>query len=122
MPYCKPYPTTPPYALPDVLPTEPVTGNGSLDLHLTAMRYSDWALGQFFEHAKQQPWYKDTLFVVLGDHGFGAPEQMTEMDLYRFHVPMLMIAPRYSRTARYAKLNRRYASRYGANDYGALRR
>ena len=82
-----------PYALPDVLPTEPVTGNGSLDLHLTAMRYSDWALGQFFEHAKQQPWYKDTLFVVLGDHGFGAPEQMTEMDLYRFHVPMLLIAP-----------------------------
>lgn len=82
-----------PYALPDVLPIEPVTGHGSLDLHLTAMRYSDWALGEFFKKAKQQPWYKDTLFVVLGDHGFGAPEQMTEMDLYRFHVPMLLLAP-----------------------------
>ena len=82
-----------PYALPDVLPIEPVTGHGSLDLHLTAMRYSDWALGEFFKQAKQQPWYKDTLFVVLGDHGFGAPEQMTEMDLYRFHVPMLLLAP-----------------------------
>ena len=82
-----------PYALPDVLPTEAVTGHGSLDLHLTAMRYSDWALGEFFKKAKQQPWYNDTLFVVLGDHGFGAPEQMTEMDLYRFHVPMLLIAP-----------------------------
>ena len=82
-----------PYALPDVLPIEPVTGHGSLDLHLTAMRYSDWALGEFFKKAKQQSWYNDTLFVVLGDHGFGAPEQMTEMDLYRFHVPMLLIAP-----------------------------
>lgn len=82
-----------PYALPDVLPTEQITGHGSLDLHLTAMRYSDWALGEFFKQAKQQSWYKDTLFVVLGDHGFGAPEQMTEMDLYRFHVPMLLIAP-----------------------------
>jgi len=82
-----------PYALPDVLPTETITGHGSLDLHLTAMRYSDWALGEFFKKAKQQPWYNDTLFVVLGDHGFGAPEQMTEMDLYRFHVPMLLIAP-----------------------------
>ncbi len=82
-----------PYALPDNLPTEAVTGHGSLDLHLTAMRYSDWALGEFFKKAKQQPWYNDTLFVVLGDHGFGAPEQMTEMDLYRFHVPMLLIAP-----------------------------
>ena len=82
-----------PYALPDVLPVEPVTGHGSLDLHLTAMRYSDWALGEFFKKAKQQPWYNDTLFVVLGDHGFSTPEQMTEMDLYRFHVPMLLIAP-----------------------------
>ena len=82
-----------PYALPDVLPVEPVTGHGSLDLHLTAMRYSDWALGEFFKQAKQQPWYNDTLFVVLGDHGFGTPEQMTEMDLYRFHVPMLLLAP-----------------------------
>jgi phosphoglycerol transferase MdoB-like AlkP superfamily enzyme len=57
------------------------------------MRYSDWALGQFFDQARQQPWYNDTLFVVLGDHGFGAPEQLTEMDLLRFHVPMLLIAP-----------------------------
>jgi phosphoglycerol transferase MdoB-like AlkP superfamily enzyme len=82
-----------PYALPEILPSEPVTGHGSLDLHLTAMRYSDWALGEFFKKAKQQPWYNDTLFVVLGDHGFGTPEQMTEMDLNRFHVPMLLIAP-----------------------------
>lgn len=82
-----------PYALPDTLPVEPVNGHGSLDQHLTAMRYSDWALGQFFEKARQSPYFKDTLFVVVGDHGFGAQEQLTEMDLYRFHVPMLIIAP-----------------------------
>ncbi|MCF7201653.1 LTA synthase family protein [Pseudomonas oligotrophica] len=82
-----------PYALPDPLPVEPVSGHGSLDAHLTAMRYSDWALGRFFEQAKRQPWYQDTLFVVVGDHGFGAPEQLTEMDLFRFHVPLLLIAP-----------------------------
>jgi len=82
-----------PYALPGVLPVEPVTGQGSLDQHLTAMRYSDWALGRFFEKARKAPYFKDTLFVVVGDHGFGAQEQLTEMDLYRFHVPMLLIAP-----------------------------
>ncbi|MDF3932234.1 LTA synthase family protein [Pseudomonas citronellolis] len=82
-----------PYALPKDLPVERVTGNGSLDEHLTAMRYSDWALGQFFEKAKKSPYYKDTLFVVVGDHGFGAPEQLTEMDLFRFNVPFLIIAP-----------------------------
>lgn len=82
-----------PYALPEQLPVEPVTGFGSLDQHLTAMRYSDWALGQFFEKAKQSPYYKDTLFVIVGDHGFGTPEQLTDIDLYRFNVPLLLIAP-----------------------------
>lgn len=82
-----------PYALPKDLPVERVTGYGSLDEHLTAMRYSDWALGQFFEKAKKSPYYKDTLFVVVGDHGFGSPEQLTEMDLHRFNVPLLLIAP-----------------------------
>ena len=82
-----------PYAMPEKLPVERVTGRGSLDEHLTAMRYSDWALGQFFEKAKASSYYKNTLFVVVGDHGFGSGEQLTEMDLFRFNVPLLLIAP-----------------------------
>ena len=82
-----------PYALPTPLPVEKVTGRGSLDEHLTAMRYSDWALGQFFEKARKEPYFKETLFVIVGDHGFGNEQQITEMDLGRFNVPMLMIAP-----------------------------
>lgn len=60
-----------PYALPTPLPVDKVTGRGSLDEHLTAMRYSDWALGQFFEKARKEPYFKETLFVIVGDHGFG---------------------------------------------------
>ncbi|MCK2097007.1 LTA synthase family protein [Thauera aromatica] len=82
-----------PYALPDPLPVEPVTGHGAYDQHLTAMRYSDWALGRFFEQARQLPSFKETLFVLVGDHGFGGVEQLTDMDLLRFHVPLLLIAP-----------------------------
>ena len=82
-----------PYALPTDLPVAPVTGHGSADEHLTAMRYSDWALGQFFDQARKAPYFKDTLFVVVGDHGFGSSEQLTEMDLFRFNVPLLLIGP-----------------------------
>ena len=60
-----------PYALPERLPVDPVTGHGSLDPLLTAMRYSDWALGQFFEKIRNAPYYRETLFVIVGDHGFG---------------------------------------------------
>lgn len=82
-----------PYALPKNLPVEPVTGQGRLDEHLTAMRYSDWALGQFFEKARKEPYFKETLFVIVGDHGFGNNQQVTELDLSRFNVPLLLIAP-----------------------------
>jgi len=82
-----------PYALPAALPVTPVTGFGHLDEHLTAMRYSDWALGQFFAEARKLPMFEQTLFVVLGDHGFGTPEQLTDMNLFRYYVPMLLIAP-----------------------------
>lgn len=82
-----------PYPIPKQLPVEAVTGYGSLDEHLTAMRYSDWALGQFFEQARQSPYYKNTLFVIVGDHGFVTGEQSTEINLARFHVPLLLIAP-----------------------------
>ena len=82
-----------PYALPEKLPVAPVSGEGALDQHLTAMRYSDWALGQFFEKVRKEAFFSETLFVILGDHGFGSGEQLTEMNLARFNVPLLLIAP-----------------------------
>ena len=82
-----------PYALPTPLPVEPVTDRGPLNMHLTAMRYSDWALGQFFEKARKEPYFKETLCVVVGDHGFGNEQQISEMDLGRFNVPLLLIGP-----------------------------
>ena len=82
-----------PYALPEVLPVEAVSGFGNLDLHLTAQRYSDWALGRFFAQAEQQPWFRETLFVIVGDHGFPVKQQVSEVDLLRFHVPLLLLGP-----------------------------
>lgn len=83
-----------PYALPDPLPVTSVSGHGALNEHLTAMRYSDWALGQFFAKARKFPDYDKTLFVILGDHGFGSREQLTDIDLNRFNIPILFIGPK----------------------------
>jgi phosphoglycerol transferase MdoB-like AlkP superfamily enzyme len=82
-----------PYALPEPLPIAPVEGQGALNPHLTAMRYADWALGRFFDKARAMSFFRETLFVIVGDHGFGGGEQLTEMNLARFHVPLLLIAP-----------------------------
>ncbi|MCU7951645.1 MAG: LTA synthase family protein, partial [gamma proteobacterium symbiont of Bathyaustriella thionipta] len=82
-----------PYALPEKLPFPEITDMGEYSKHLTAMKYSDWALGEFFKSIKSKPYYKETLFVILGDHGFGVKPQISDIDLLRFHVPLLLIAP-----------------------------
>jgi phosphoglycerol transferase MdoB-like AlkP superfamily enzyme len=42
----------------------------SLDYHegLNAFRYSDWALGRFFESASKEPYFNNTIFVLVADH------------------------------------------------------
>lgn len=82
-----------PYHLPDPLPFAPITDQGELNERLTAMKYSDWALGQFFAMARRAPYFDETLFVVVGDHGIGMADQITDIDLGRFHVPALLIGP-----------------------------
>ncbi len=97
-----------PYALPSPLPTEEVSGFGELNEHLTAMRYSDWALGRFFEAAKKSSYFSETLFVVVGDHSFSVKPLLSDIDLLRFHVPMLLIGPGIKET--YGERNSTVAS------------
>ncbi len=34
-----------------------------------ALAYADWALGEFLQQSSADSWFKDTLFVVVADHG-----------------------------------------------------
>ena len=57
-----------------------------------AVKYADWALGDFFTRARNHAFYRDTVFVILGDHGarvYGS--QMFPMRSYR--VPVLLLLP-----------------------------
>ena len=57
--------------------------------------YADYALRRFFEEAKKQPWYQNTLFVVSADHvgrNDTRPEEYsTREGLY--HIPILFFCP-----------------------------
>ena len=57
-----------------------------------AVRYADYALGRFIQQAKEHAFFKDTLFVLMGDHGarvYGA----AEIPLASYEVPILFYAP-----------------------------
>lgn len=64
----------------------------TLEIHKT-VEYTDMALRKFFDHARRQPWYNNTLFVLTGDH-----TNMTEYPYYRtnlgtFQVPVVFYHP-----------------------------
>lgn len=77
-----------PYTFPAGIPGVPEKKGG----RLAGVRYADYAIGQFFREAAKHEWYKDTLFVVMADHGarvYGA----AEIPLYSYEIPFLILAP-----------------------------
>ena len=54
------------------------------------VEYADWSIRKFMDQAKQQPWYNNTIFVLMGDHGklVGTPE--CEMPQSYNHVPLMI--------------------------------
>ncbi len=55
--------------------------------------YADWSLRKFFELAKQQPWYNNTVFVLLGDHGAVVGQQTYDVPLSYNHIPLMVVVP-----------------------------
>jgi phosphoglycerol transferase MdoB-like AlkP superfamily enzyme len=64
-----------------------------MNKRLNGIRYADWAIGQFFAAARRERYFRNTLFVLVGDHGFSVAPILTELRLLRFHVPLLFHAP-----------------------------
>lgn len=57
-----------------------------------AVKYVDWALGQFFEQAKKEPFWKNTIFVVVADHGARVYGAQT-IPIHSYEIPLLVVGP-----------------------------
>ena len=55
--------------------------------------YSDHALRLFFETARKQPWFQNTLFVITADHTSGPVDPYYTTSLGNFCVPIILYAP-----------------------------
>jgi phosphoglycerol transferase MdoB-like AlkP superfamily enzyme len=58
------------------------------------VEYSDWAIRDFMEKAKTQPWFDNTIFVLVADHGTMAGVNNYDLPLSMTHVPMFIYAPK----------------------------
>jgi len=56
------------------------------------VKYTDYALKQFFKMAQQQPWFKNTVFVILADH-CASSSGKTELPLDKYRIPAMIYSP-----------------------------
>jgi phosphoglycerol transferase MdoB-like AlkP superfamily enzyme len=57
-----------------------------------AVKYSDWAIGDFMQQAAGRPWFKDTIFVFIADHTSHARGR-TDLPPENYLIPLIVYAP-----------------------------
>lgn len=67
-----------------------------------AVKYTDWAIGQFIAEAKKQPWFADTLFVFVADHCASVAGK-TRLPVAKYRIPLVFYAPELLEPGVYAQ-------------------
>jgi len=76
-----------PYDMP--MKEKPLWGTSDIK-YVTSIFYTDSCLGVFFKEAKLQPWYKNTLFVIVADHSNHSPRNYANSSVEHNHIPLLI--------------------------------
>lgn len=58
-----------------------------------SISYGDYSLRQFFEEAKKQPWYDNTLFVICADHTPSTNSSVYSQRNKLYSIPMMFYHP-----------------------------
>lgn len=64
-----------------------------------SMRFQDYAMGEFFDLIKDEPFYKDTFFFVYGDHSLtvpkskNTPKAIIDLELTTNNTPLIVVGP-----------------------------
>ena len=65
---------------------------GFIPMH-QCVGYTDYALKQFFEKSKKEPWFENTIFVFTADHGNQSHFPFYEETVNRFANPIMLYKP-----------------------------
>lgn len=57
-----------------------------------SIRYADFELNNFIEYCKKKPWYKNTIIVLVADHGHDIGlDSLEYFDKKKFHIPLIVL-------------------------------
>lgn len=58
-----------------------------------AVKYTDYAIGEFIKKAKTKPWFDDTIFVIVSDHNASSAGK-TALPVHKYKIPLLVYSPK----------------------------
>lgn len=74
------------------IPSKPkFLGDDEQTKFFSSVHYADSCLGAFISEAKTKEWYKNTLFILIADHGHRYPGNDPNFSVEKFKIPMLWI-------------------------------
>ena len=80
-----------PYKVPEQYANE-FKEEGGNPMH-KCIRYTDLALRRFFEKASHEPWYQNTVFVVVADHTNRSTHSFYKTDQGLYSIPIIFFTP-----------------------------
>ena len=64
------------------------------------VKYADYAVGQLLKQAAEKPWFDDTIFLFVADHGAGSAGK-EELNVENHHIPAFIYAPKIFQPAQH---------------------
>ncbi len=65
----------------------------------SGVRYADYAQGYFIREARKHPWFDDTIFIIVADHGARVYGR-EDIPLKSYEIPMVFYSPKHLQPAR----------------------
>jgi phosphoglycerol transferase MdoB-like AlkP superfamily enzyme len=79
-----------PFAIPI---SDKFKGNSESVKFKNAAYYTDYCLMKFFDKAKNEKWYSNTIFILVADHGHILPRNSDYSSPAAFRIPLLIVGP-----------------------------
>ena len=88
---------------PYTFPEGKITYDGEMKSRSAAVKYTDFAIGQFLAQASRKPWFANTVFVIVADHCASSAGK-TSIPVDKYHIPAIVYSPGFIRPRRVEKL------------------
>ncbi|MFA5970970.1 MAG: sulfatase-like hydrolase/transferase [Lentimicrobiaceae bacterium] len=59
--------------------------------YLNSLHYTDASIGNFIKEAKTRKWWKNTLVIIIADHGSARPGNSETWEKSKYHIPMIWL-------------------------------